>query len=58
MFVFCVYNDGVFIVEDWKGIKSIYISVKEKDVFKVGRFGFGFKFIFYIIGKFICIEKM
>lgn len=52
MFVLCVYNDGVFIVEDWKGIKSIYISVKEKDVFKVGRFGFGFKFIFYIMGKF------
>lgn len=35
---------------DWKGIKCIYISVKEIDVLKIGRFGLGFKFVFYMIG--------
>ncbi|XP_061172071.1 sacsin-like [Saccostrea echinata] len=44
----CVYNDGVFSQDDWKGIKSIYTSVKEKDALKVGRFGLGFKSIFHI----------
>lgn len=52
-----MHNDGVFTAEDWKGIKSIYTSVKEKDALKVGRFGLGFKSIFHITGKFTCRER-
>nr|XP_022329313.1 sacsin-like [Crassostrea virginica] len=52
----CVHNDGVFSTEDWKGIKSIYTSVKEKDALKVGRFGLGFKSIFHITDSPIIIS--
>jgi hypothetical protein len=52
-----VYNDGVFSAEDWKGIKSIYTSVKEKDALKVGRFGLGFKSIFHITGKTLAYDN-
>ncbi|XP_078314702.1 sacsin-like [Crassostrea virginica] len=52
----CVHNDGVFTEQDWKGIKSIYTSVKEKDALKVGRFGLGFKSIFHITDSPIIIS--
>ncbi|XP_061181059.1 sacsin-like [Saccostrea echinata] len=45
----CAFNDGVFNEKDWKGIKTIYVSVKEKDdTFKIGRFGLGFKSVFHL----------
>lgn len=50
-FVLVVYNNVEFIEDDWKGIKMLYSSIKEFDKIKVGWFGFGFKFVFYIIGN-------
>ncbi|XP_056017480.1 sacsin-like [Ostrea edulis] len=44
----CTFNDGVFSENDWKGIKKIYTSVKEKDALKIGRFGLGFKSVFHL----------
>ncbi|KAL5005313.1 hypothetical protein ScPMuIL_018769 [Solemya velum] len=44
----CFYNDSVFGDKDWEGIRAIYMSVKEEDVLKVGRFGLGFKSVFHI----------
>ncbi|XP_062620066.1 sacsin-like, partial [Saccostrea cucullata] len=45
----CAFNDRVFTENDWKGIKTIYVSVKEKDdTFKIGRFGLGFKSVFHL----------
>ncbi|XP_052102784.1 sacsin-like [Mytilus californianus] len=44
----CVYNDAMFSDDDWKGIISIYNSVKEKETLKVGRFGLGFKSVFHM----------
>ncbi|XP_052102786.1 sacsin-like [Mytilus californianus] len=44
----CVYNDAMFTDDDWKGIISIYNSVKEKEPLKVGRFGLGFKSVFHM----------
>ena len=45
-----VYNDAMFSDDDWKGIISIYNSVKEKEPLKVGRFGLGFKSVFHMTG--------
>ncbi|KAL5004239.1 hypothetical protein ScPMuIL_017695 [Solemya velum] len=44
----CFYNNAVFNERDWKGIRAIYMSVKEEDPLKVGRFGLGFKSVFHI----------
>ncbi|CAC5408786.1 unnamed protein product [Mytilus coruscus] len=44
----CVYNNEMFTDDDWKGIISIYNSVKEKETLKVGRFGLGFKSVFHM----------
>ncbi|XP_056019914.1 sacsin-like isoform X2 [Ostrea edulis] len=44
----CAFNDSVFSENDWKGIKKIYTSVKEKDALKIGRFGLGFKSVFHL----------
>ncbi|CAC5408780.1 unnamed protein product [Mytilus coruscus] len=44
----CVYNNAMFTDDDWKGIISIYNSVKEKEPLKVGRFGLGFKSVFHM----------
>ena len=45
------YNDAEFSKADWKGIVSLGISGKEKDLLKVGRFGLGFKSIFHLTGR-------
>ena len=45
-----VYNDAVFTADDWKGIRMLNDSVKEKDPMKVGRFGLGFKSVFHMTG--------
>ena len=46
-----VFNDSVFKEQDWKGIKSIYTSIKETESLKIGRFGLGFKSVFHLTGK-------
>ena len=48
-----VYNDAVFTADDWKGIRMLNDSVKEKDPMKVGRFGLGFKSVFHMTGNII-----
>ncbi len=48
------YNDAYFSEGDWKGIRMIGESLKEKDPLKVGRFGLGFKSIYHITGKTMC----
>eukprot|EP00795_Rhopilema_esculentum_P000721 gene721-10435_t len=42
------YNDALFSNKDWKGIQMLGQSVKEKDPFKVGKFGLGFKSVFHM----------
>ena len=48
----CLKNNSLFTDDDWKGIKMIASSVKEKDKMKVGRFGLGFKSVFHMTGKY------
>ncbi|KAL4232550.1 hypothetical protein ACF0H5_007241 [Mactra antiquata] len=43
-----VYNNAKFTEQDWRGITSIYSSVKRNDPLKVGRFGLGFKSVFHM----------
>ncbi|PVD20278.1 hypothetical protein C0Q70_20775 [Pomacea canaliculata] len=44
----CVYNNEQFTENDWKGIRMLHTSLKEKDPLKVGRFGLGFKSVFHL----------
>ncbi|KAI0213977.1 Sacsin [Lamellibrachia satsuma] len=44
------YNDAVFSKKDWKGIRMLQDSIKEKDPMKVGRFGLGFKSVLHMTG--------
>jgi len=43
-----VYNDALFTEEDWRGVRTLYESIKETDPLKVGRFGLGFKSVFHM----------
>ena len=45
------YNNKTFTDDDWRGIRSIYTSVKRDDPLKIGRFGLGFKSVFHLTGK-------
>jgi len=42
------FNDAVFDDGDWKGIRMLQDSIKDKDPMKVGRFGLGFKSVFHM----------
>ncbi|CAH1796047.1 unnamed protein product [Owenia fusiformis] len=42
------YNDALFKEEDWKGIRMLCESIKERDPLKVGYFGLGFKSVFHL----------
>ncbi|XP_060582871.1 sacsin-like isoform X2 [Ruditapes philippinarum] len=42
------YNNKTFTKDDWRGIRSIYTSVKRDDPLKIGRFGLGFKSVFHL----------
>lgn len=42
------YNNAMFTKNDWKGIRMLCNSIKEKDPLKVGRFGLGFKSVFHV----------
>ena len=44
------YNDAMFTKEDWKGLRTVFDSVKKQDPMKVGRFGLGFKSVFHMTG--------
>ena len=44
------YNDAVFSQEDWRGLRTLFDSIKAKDPMKVGRFGLGFKSVFHMTG--------
>jgi cytochrome b subunit of formate dehydrogenase len=44
------YNNKTFTKDDWRGIRSIYTSVKRDDPLKIGRFGLGFKSVFHLTG--------
>ncbi|KAK7495953.1 hypothetical protein BaRGS_00012654, partial [Batillaria attramentaria] len=52
----CVYNDAEFTDSDWKGIRMLHTSVKEKDPLKVGRFGLGFKSVFHLTDRLVIIS--
>ena len=41
----------MFTKNDWKGIRMLCNSIKEKDPLKVGRFGLGFKSVVHVTGK-------
>ena len=53
---FYAYNDAQFQEKDWKGIRMLQESVKEKEPLQVGRFGLGFKSVLHMTGnkKFHC----
>lgn len=51
------YNDAEFTDDDWKGIRSIYTSVKRDDPLKIGRFGLGFKSVFHLTGLYSFMDK-
>eukprot|EP00794_Sanderia_malayensis_P013599 gene13599-15011_t len=42
------YNDASFSKEDWRGIRMLGKSNKEKDPLKIGKFGLGFKSTFHL----------
>ncbi|PVD20273.1 hypothetical protein C0Q70_20770 [Pomacea canaliculata] len=52
----CVYNNEQFTKNDWKGIRMLHTSVKEKDPLKVGRFGLGFKSVFHLTDRPVIIS--
>ena len=45
------YNDAKFTKEDWESIQKPQQSGKEKDPFKVGKFGLGFNSVYHITGE-------
>ena len=45
------YNDAQFTEKDWEGIQNLQRSCKEKDPFKVGKFGIGFNSVYHITGR-------
>ena len=45
------YNDAKFTTTDWESIQKPEQSGKEKDPFKVGKFGLGFNAVYHITGK-------
>ena len=44
------FNDARFTSADWESIQKPEQSGKEKDPFKVGKFGLGFNSIYHITG--------
>nr|KAG5705533.1 hypothetical protein BaRGS_009186 [Batillaria attramentaria] len=44
----CIYNNQEFTSGDWRSIRMLHQSVKEKNPMKVGRFGLGFKSVFHL----------
>lgn len=46
------YNDAKFNETDWDSIQKPEQSEKEKDPFKVGKFGLGFNSVYHITGEF------
>ena len=49
------YNNALFDEDDWKGIRMLCQSIKANDPTKVGYFGMGFKSVFHLTGKSICV---
>ena len=47
------YNDAEFTDDDWKSIRLVSESLKERDPIKVGRFGLGFKSIYHMTGNYV-----
>ena len=45
------YNDAKFTNTDWENIQKPEQSGKEKDPFKVGKFGLGFNSVYHITGE-------
>ena len=45
------HNDAKFNAMDWENIQKPEQSGKEKDPFKVGKFGLGFNSVYHITGK-------
>ncbi|XP_070180537.1 sacsin-like [Littorina saxatilis] len=52
----CAYNDAEFTKDDWEGILMLQESIKEKDPFKVGRFGLGFKSVFHLTDRLVILS--
>ena len=47
------FNDAKFTTTDWQSIQKPEQSGKEKDPFKVGKFGLGFNSLYHITGELI-----
>ena len=47
------FNDAKFTTKDWENIQKPEQSGKEKDPFKVGKFGLGFNSVYHITGELI-----
>ena len=45
------FNDAKFTTTDWESIQKPEQSGKEKDPFKVGKFGLGFNSVYHITGE-------
>ena len=45
------FNDAKFTAKDWESIQKPEQSGKEKDPFKVGKFGLGFNSVYHITGE-------
>ena len=46
------FNDAKFTAADWDSIQKPEQSGKEKDPFKVGKFGLGFNSVYHITGEY------
>ena len=53
------FNDAKFTSGDWESIQKPEQSGKEKDPFKVGKFGLGFNSVYHITGRITtaCYER-
>jgi sacsin len=47
------FNGARFTTADWESIQKPEQSGKEKDPFKVGKFGLGFNSVYHITGEFL-----
>ena len=45
-----VYNDSVFLEEDFKNIQNLGEGGKKKTLWKTGRFGVGFNSVYHVTG--------
>ncbi|KAK7495374.1 hypothetical protein BaRGS_00013313 [Batillaria attramentaria] len=52
----CIYNNQEFTSGDWRSIRMLHQSVKEKNPMKVGRFGLGFKSVFHLTDVVVIIS--